>query len=533
MKKRWTWLLSMALVVTVLGACTNGGGGGESSSGTDAENGGETTGEKRKVKLIVSGNVQEFPEGLTKDDNFIIDYWKENSGFDIEFEILPLEGADEKLNAMLVSGEASGIIIRGGTEWLANLVNQDALLPLDEYIKGTSLETLHSEIQSASRIDGKQYSIVFPEAIALQSPSYIVRKDWLLESGMTDQPKTFDEFNHMLQAFKARGDGVVPLGVFGSPHGGTDGSQLSGAFSPIKGMFGIPTEFALRDGKVVYTPILPEAKEYLAYTAQLYKDGMIAKDFAMLDAQKTQEMFIGGQMGLFLLEYPWASKTIIPAVAETGGDARFMDFPTGANGQPSYSKAYYPVSSNVAIAKDTKDVEAHIEFIEFLLKPETQQITNYGIEGQHYTKEGDNIVPTEEGKNIAWSVYYKPLASPDEWYRMYGVMADWAEYYYPTERNASREDVDPVYFMPPQPDLVAKRVQLNTKVDTYYTDVVTGKQSLDSFDAFAQDWLNSGGQEILDGYNKLYQELGSPKFEYKEFPPGELYTGKYLFDGKK
>jgi putative aldouronate transport system substrate-binding protein len=299
------------------------------------------------------------------------------------------------------------------------------------------------------------------------------------------------------------------------------------------GMFGIPTEFALRDGKVVFNPVRPEAKQYLAYMAQLYKDGMIPKDFSMLNGQSLQEMFTGNQIGLFVLDYPWPSKTIIPTMTDAGADVKFMDFPTGATGEPSYSRAYFPVGPSAAIAKGTKDVKSHIEFIEFLLKPETQEITNYGLEGEHFTRDGDDIVPTEEGLKIAWSVYFKQLATPEEWYNMYGVMAEWAEYYYPVERNSAKNDVDPVFFLPPQPELVAKKTDLATKVDTFYTEVVMGQRSVDEFDAFAKDWLNSGGQDILDGYNELYQSLGSPTFKYNEYPVGDKYTGANLFNGKR
>ena len=521
-KKRSAILTALLLVASLLAACAdNGGSGGSGAGGADGADG--ASGERKKVKLIVGGNVQEFPEGITKEDNFIMDYWREKSGFDIELEILPLENGDEKLNAMLVSGEAEGIIIKGGSGWLANLVGQDMLVPLDDYIKGTSLEHLYPEVQKAGNIGGKQFGIMFPDAIGAQGASYLVRKDWLLESGMRDQPKTFEEFNAMLQTFKERG--VVPLGVSGSPY--------ASAFSPIMGMFGIPTEFALRDGKVVYNPIAPEAKQYLTYVQQLYKDGMIPKDFSMLNEQTLQEMFTGGKIGLLSLPWPWPAKTIIPTMSEAGADVKFMDFPTGATGEPSYSRAYFPIGPSAAIAKGTEDVAAAIEFIEFLLLPETQKVTNYGIEGTHYTVENDVTKPTEEGLNIAWSVYFKQLAAPEEWYNMYGVMAEWAEFYYPVERNSAKEDVDPVVFMPPQPGLVAIKKDLDTKVDAFYTEFVTGKKTADDFEAFAEDWLASGGQDVLDGYNELYRSLGSPDFKYLQFQPGDLYTGKHLFDGKR
>ena len=82
--------------------------------------------------------------------------------------------------------------------------------------------------------------------------------------------------------------------------------------------------------------------------------------------------------------------------------------------------------------------------------------------------------------------------------------------------------------------VINKRDDLTkTIVDPYFTKVITGEESLDSFDAFVQEWLGAGGQEITDEYNRLFEESGKEPYVVTSYLPEEHpeYTGKYLFDG--
>ena len=45
---------------------------------------------------------------------------------------------------------------------------------------------------------------------------------------------------------------------------------------------------------------------------------------------------------------------------------------------------------------------------------------------------------------------------------------------------------------------------LVTHVQTNFVNFIIGNRSLDEFDDFVEEWLNIGGQEVLDDMNELY-----------------------------
>lgn len=56
-------------------------------------------------------NVQDFPDGVTEDDNFIVDYYKEVTGYDFDIVVLGSEDEATQLNVMFNSGEVNGIVV--------------------------------------------------------------------------------------------------------------------------------------------------------------------------------------------------------------------------------------------------------------------------------------------------------------------------------------------------------------------------------------------------------------------------------------
>ena len=84
--------------------------------------------------------------------------------------------------------------------------------------------------------------------------------------------------------------------------------------------------------------------------------------------------------------------------------------------------------------------------------------------------------------------------------------------------------------MPPQPGAISLDIDLALDVTKYYNDVVLGNDTLDNFDSFRDKWLRNGGQEVLDIYNALYKELGSPDFSHPEANKvREGFAGEFLY----
>ena len=125
---------------------------------------------------------------------------------------------------------------------------------------------------------------------------------------------------------------------------------------------------------------------------------------------------------------------------------------------------------------------------------------------------------------------------PEDWYPVYGVGSNWAEYFYPAERpSVGNPNGDPTVFLPPQTEALQTLSDLNSNiVKPYFTQVIMGEASLDDWDSIVEKWMSNGGEEALQAYTDLYAACGSPEMVYYTYLPAEHpeYTGKYLFDGE-
>lgn len=487
------------------------------------------------LQLILPSNATDFPEGMSENDNFIIDYWEEQTGYDFDIVILPQANEQEKLNLMFSGGEVTGMVFQKDLTSPARFYNQGVLQPFDDYVEGSYFFDTFSEYQSKGVFDGQQYAAMIPpDGIPCSSSLYVVRKDILNSIGITEQPATFDDFTEMLRIIK-QGTDMIPLAVYDSP--------CSVGWDVVAAMFGVSNShnnWAVRDGKVVYRFTQPEGYDYLTYCKMLYDEGLIPQDTLSLTLDATEQLYLGGQAASYVAAGCWNMPTIIPASEEQGYDSRFMDFPTGYYGQVSTGFQDRFFSQAVYLSALADNPADYVSLLDFLAQPDTIKVNNYGIEGEHYTEDAEgNITLTDAGNDLQWAVYYRNIFLPEDWYNVYGVNANWAEYYYPSERHSvGATDFDPVEFMPQDADDVALQSELQeTIVDQYYASALTGEIELteESFNNMVQEWLNAGGQQLQDTYTEQYQEMGSPDFSsnYVSYLPEDhpAYTGKYLWDG--
>lgn len=530
-------LASLLAAACLLGtsACSQPQSGGESQ--TSSSSGGA------KLQVILPQNFQNFPENdgeenIDENNNFIVNYWREKTGFDFDIVILPSSNSTEKLNLMFNGGEVYGIVFDKDPASVSRYYEQGILTPFDDYMEGSYFFETYADSQDKGQIDGKQYGAVIPtDGIPCASGLFLARKDVLSSIGVTSQPEDIDEFTQMLKTIKDKA-GMIPLGVYGSP------SEVS--WDIISSMFGVSVmhnNWCVRDGKVVFRQIQPEAYDYLVYCKELYQSGLIPQDFLSLTEETLQQLYLGEKTATMSSANCWMQKTFMPQSEAKGFDTRYMDYPEGYYGEKSYGNQDRLGASQIAyLSSSCENPQDYVAFLDFLAQPETIKLNNYGVENEHYQEDADgNIFLTEKGKDLSWAVYYRNIFPPEDWYTVYGVNAGWAEYYYPTERHSvGNTDFDPVEFMPQSSQNVALQSQLyDTIITLYYSKAVTGEVELtrETFDAMVQDWLQAGGQALQDEYTAQYQALGSPDYSdmYVSYLPENHteYTGKYLWDGKE
>ena len=308
-KKVLSVLLAAGMLAGILSGCSRstgtapeetGGGQEAASSSVSMEE------EKGKsdvtIQVIVPGNFQEFPEGIDENNNFIVDYWREKTGYDFDIVILPTgDEGKEKLNLMFNGGQVEGVVFTQTTYKASQMAAQGLLEPLDSYLADNTLYNQYKDIQALGEYEGSQYGIVVPtDGIFAQGSLTVARKDIMTANGFAQQPKTFEEFNDLLYMFKDQG--MTAMAVYDSP--------TKKPFDMFLSMFGISSTHASNfmlgeDGKLQFKMISDQAKDYLAYMHQLYVDGIIPKDFASLDITAANELYLGGKAGMVANDIAW------------------------------------------------------------------------------------------------------------------------------------------------------------------------------------------------------------------------------------
>lgn len=406
--RRKSWMAIAAITLF-----TSGCFGGDSTEENLSTNGQTETAIPERHSPAASGEPFEYPmQGapeLTLMTEFP-DMGKPNAGpIDEEYEkrtgiaIRHLGGVpmqDNKFKYLLASGNLPDIFMNnwlqfpGGPE---KAIEQGYILPLNDVIDRYApnfkqvLEE-NPEIDKMVKTDSGIY-YAFPFIRSEEGKVYggpIIRKDWLDELGLP-VPTTIDEWYVTLKAFKEKKGATAPLTLRTL----FMGDRTAG----FAGAFGVMGNFYVEDGKVKYGYLEPEYREYLATMSKWYREGLIDKDFAVLDLESVDKKMTSGTSGATVGWFSYIEKYNL---AEQYNDpaARYIaaPYPTLREGEiPKFGQLdnSYAGTSSAAIKATTKNLEAAVRWLDYGYSKEGSLLNTFGIEGVTYTMENGQPVYTD------------------------------------------------------------------------------------------------------------------------------------------
>lgn len=223
-----------------------------------------------------------------------------------------------------------------------------------------------------------------------------------LNGGKT--PATYEEFIDYLYKIKQAKPSVSPLS--GRIDAGNNlWIMLTSMFFRTHGVDPYSVEDWNNDGQYEETATSDIAKQQWKAIAQLYKDGIIEKDFLTRGSDKIPEAvgnFANGKYGVFLSNSPGAYgigadwfvqewKKVNPN-AELGKDLIVDQKPiTGPNGSANYLLPEIAIAeAATSIYVDTKYPDRALDVINYIMSDPGQDLKWYGIEGVHYDKRNDD-----------------------------------------------------------------------------------------------------------------------------------------------
>lgn len=499
-KSKWRKSLPLALAVTMLG----GAAVGCAKTGSDKPADSAKPAEKKRIKISSMAPLYGDPPQKTEAWKFIEDK------FNIDYEplMIPNNSSEEKAKLAVASGDMADFMVWESfpSADFSNYADQGAFLALDDYIKDApNIMKTPQAVWNNVKINGKIYGI--PRTRTLNNTAVMIRKDWLDNLGLP-VPQTTDELYKTAVAFtKNDPDKNGKADTFGFAVG-----ENLAFLDTIWHAFDTGTSWrVMEDGTLMNSAITPGRKQGLTYLRDLYKEGAIDKDFAVLKTTQVWEKINNGNAGIYIgniSDYP----KFVEALAKTNPSAKFemIKLPVGPTGKSGMSEGigFYGLQVIPAkLEKDKEKVKRIIEFIDWQASDEGALFKQYGVEGVYYTKNADGTIKPNTDKLKADAVVN--LISHNKYDPYLNVSTTASADVQKKQREMLDYDVDKGVKNPAigflAPTQREKGADLTKLRDEFFVNVVMGKRPLEDFDKFASEWLDKGGRQLTKEVNDWYK----------------------------
>lgn len=406
--KKWISVAAVSTVaMTTMVGCSSGGKEAATTPSAASSAPSAATPAQQQAPLDLNVMLPIFKTNFPKDDGPVVTEIEKRTNTNIHLEWVPNASYPDKFNITLASGKLPSIIYVPDVKnpSFVNAAKSGAFWEVGKYLKDfPSLSQANSVIMNNSSIDGKNYGVYRGRALGRNGINY--RKDWLEAVGM-QPPKTIDDFYNMLKAFKEKDpDKNGKADTYGMVMVKWTG-QWASSFDIIKLWFGAPNKWGVVDGKLMPEHQTPEYLEALKFMKKLYDEKLINQDFAVFDSAKWNDPVVNNQAGVIIDVTDNAARLddkIHQTLAKEGKDKpdiHYMDNMIGVTGKVGLKAL--PTSGFAGLlaipkssVKTEDDLKRVLKFLDQMNSPELTTIAGYGLEGKHYTKDGDAVVPSKD-----------------------------------------------------------------------------------------------------------------------------------------
>lgn len=344
----------------------------------------------------------------------------EATGCTIEFNMLGEATAEEKTNIMLASGDMTDFYTGVGTYGtnLTGAINDGILFDFTPYLEECApdyLAMLNSDedvLASATNADGTISKFVGQAADIVQK-GLLIRQDWLDDLNL-EAPKSREELEDILHAFQSEKGAANPILVnFGLESG------LTGTFNvAYAGIRSMDYQLTEPDGTDVVACFASDNFiEYLVYLNHLYNDGLITDDFMSTGREygNWESSYYSGKCGVWSDGY----RELDPANRSNADDPNYMVSALTLTDYDCHVAERSTVTQNGTLYLTTacQEPEIAIKMMNYCYTEEGRRNGLYGIEGEGYTLDGDQIVLSDGIlNNPDWSINNALLLyGADQW----------------------------------------------------------------------------------------------------------------------
>lgn len=476
----------------------------------------EAAEEKTPLRWLTTGDNAAKP--IVEGDRIVAEI-NERLGIDLTVEIVP-EGDTEKVNVAMASSRNLPDVVTGayGTTATQRWIDSEMLVPMNDYLEGREdLTRVLEEVYPWTAQEGIYYGVPFITQFSTANTLITMRQDWLDNLGL-EYPETIDEFTEVLRAFTEDDpDGNGEDDTYGY----TDVKPI-GNFNWALYAHGLRFgDFSLDGDTVIPTFEDPAWIPAMTWVKELWDAGYIDQEYMLNDNRMKEEKFFQGRAGampaaLFRhvsriegnLQELFPEASIAYGLPPKGEEGTFGISPQGKTG----------MFTAVTVAMDQP--EKGMDFLNFMLSEEGNDLLRLGLENIHYTMDGDKIIFNEEEREadsfaangwahpLAWGSFFWPLES--------GYLPETEP-----QRDRALESIE-LAKEAQMPNLVKQKtpadIEYGSTVNDIYqqtfSDILQGSLTVEAAAEFlSSEWRSQGGDEILADAQEVYDEFGIIEIE--------------------
>lgn len=552
-------LLAMVLVFGVLSACTKT----ETSADKTAEP--EKTEEVKATEAPVEEatpwtgtiSVSSYAFGPMDEEQDIVGPYVEEAlkayDIDVDLEYVYVEYPNyiEIMNTRLAGGTAPDIFLSNSLDNMLELYNQGAIASWSKEFFMENAPNINAYVE-AGGIDGMQkdsvslfweYAMVGDDMITIPkfSPgqnipykNVVYREDWLEALGVTELPKTTDDFVDLMYRFANEDpDGNGKKDTYGMSSSMI--RAMFGAAGNYNGFISSTPHWYNVDGKMVVADVLPQNKEVLATLAKMYADGVLHPEFITRENEggywAISHQMINGEIGVSCLasidHYRYADVSGDPGpclkeyLAINGDDSSVVygPWPAGNDGEYGYMVGYGASIGenavyNASLNDDPEKLATIFKIMDiFSTDQELAQWAHWGEEGNTFEFTGTDEAPgikyllENTEMNLVGVQAYRSLYGADSPYNEFIQKAGSLNHPNTINRLKIMENdqfdsyrVSDLYSaLPSEADY---KEELKTYRDETWVGMITGELSIDYWDTFVEEYMARGGATLTEEANE-------------------------------
>lgn len=470
-------------------------------------------------------------------DRLFFQEWQKRTNIKVTWQLFPTSSHQEKVQTLLATGSAPDVFI--ASRLSIPKLGPGSSRPLDDLLKDNApnfsqlLADHKDQVPDIRSANGKLYGL-----FGRNDWSYfgwIYRADLVKKLGIS-KLETLDDWTNFMKA--AKKDNPNTFGV------GKAFANVTTIARAIAGAFGIHGQLVdwliMRDGKIIDASLLPEAKDAVSQVRSWYADGLVNPDhLANVIGPKHREALRSGKIVVDIDDYLDYMQP-----EQVKGKKLNPDFelqaappPTGPSGERAELDNYTGWSYwGAGIGLKAAKPEVGVRFIDYLLGDEGNLLFWLGVEGVTYEKSGDSYQFTAKVKDDVANALKKgiqdvnsPIVALGYTYGLGGAwgfmprkndpapgkMRDAYVGVIEEKKQVDAENMERQYMskLVPTPvfteqeagDLKTMVTDINTYRQETWTNMISGKASMNQWDTFVAQMKKLGIDKVVEIYNTAYQ----------------------------